>query len=880
MTHNKKPDYKNPEKSLETRVLDLLGRMTLEEKVRQMDMYAGSAFVDKMSPVAGGCVAEDGKLERDKLDQIIGEHGIGCIHDLYPNDAAIPNGIQKYCLEQTRLGIPVLLSEEALHGICALGSTIFPQSIAMAGTWNTELVRDIGEAIAAETRSRGIHLVFAPVLDVGRDPRWGRVEETYGEDNYLVARMGVAMVKGMHGNGLDTDCGIVAEPKHFGAHSVSQGGLNTHAVSLGKRELRQGFLAPFREAVMKGSVMSIMCAYHSNDGIPCAADKWLLTEVLRNEWGFKGFVCSDLGAVNRLYTTHHTAASPEDAIKQAVEAGLDMQFYDFEHDFFQSSLIRMVQDGVLAIQAVDRAVSSILRVKFKLGLFENPYIDPGLAAVVNRSEKHQNLALESGRQGICLLKNKDNLLPLKKDISSIAVIGPNAAQARLGDYSAVPSGFRPVTVLEGIMSAVSPKTQVTYEKGTEVISGELKTIPNSCLWTPDRSTNGLQAEYYPGSDFSGQPVLVRTDSTVNFNWIMAKPHPGIPSDEFCVRWTGYLKPAETAKGRIGTVCFDDIRLWINGKLIVDKWHNDQPAFQYQDYEFLAGEVYRLKIECRKKSGGGSIVKLGWSFDEESISEAAEIARGKDVAIVVVGDSDQTCGESKDKADLGLPGKQGELVRAVLASGTPVVMVLLNGRPMAIPWEADNVNAIVEAWYPGEKGGQAVAEILFGDYNPAGRLPITFPKYVGQVPLYYNMLHFGQRHYVDMDAMPLYPFGYGLSYTYFQYENLSVDPVEINSDQTALVEVDVVNRGDRGGHEVVQLYINDVVSSVSTPDKQLKGFRRIFLDAGMKKRICFEIDKNMLCFLGRDKNPVLEPGEFEIMMGGNSRDFIKTVLTVK
>lgn len=873
-------DYKNANLPIDIRVHDLLNRMTLDEKVRQMNMYAGSLFVDKMSSISRTSVAPDGKLVMSNVKNIIDKRGIGCIHDLYPSDATIPNEIQKYCMNNTRLGIPVLFSEEALHGLGALESTIFPQAIAMASTWNPELIKGVGAAIAREARSRGIHLAFSPVLDIARDPRWGRVEETYGEDPYLTSRIGVAMVEGMQGEKLNTDYSMVAEPKHFGAHAASQGGLNMYGVSLGERELRQSHLSTFKDAVMEGGAMSIMCAYHSNDGVPCASDKWLLTDVLRGEWGFKGFVCSDLGAIKRLYTMHHTAASQEDAVKQALVAGVDMQFFDFDNEWFQTTVMNMVNNRELGIDIIDRAAGSILRVKYMLGLFENPYIDTQLAKKVNRSQENQDLALQVAREAICLLKNKENILPLDKKIKSIAVIGPNADIACMGDYTPPVLGFDTISVLDGIRSMVSPQTEVTYVKGAEVISGDLTTVPSYCLFTPDGKHNGLKAEYYNSSYCQEQPALTRIDPEIDFNWIMSHPTDKVVNDEFFVRWTGKLLLEKTQIGRMGTVCLDNIRLWLDDELVVDQWDSVSSPFQDRYIEFQQGKYYDIKIEYQKKKGGGSEVKLGWNFDQASIEEAVEVAKGKDVAIVVVGDSRQTSGEGKDRSSLDLPGKQKQLVQEVYNTGTPVILVLLNGRPMTVQWEEKHVDGIIEAWYLGEKGGQAIAEVLFGDHNPAGRLPMTIPKYVGQLPIYYNMLMFGQKHYIDMDSLPLFTFGFGLSYTEFIYKNLTITPSKVPTDGTVEIGVDVVNIGTRNGDEVVQMYINDVISTIATPDKQLKRFKRIYLHSGERQSIRFTLDIKELAYLDGNMKQVVEPGNFEIMVGGSSESLIKDTLCVK
>ena len=397
--------YRDSTLPIEERIHDLLHRMNLKEKARQMDMFSGDLFIDKISAEARTHRYQNADFSPEKMAEVIGEQGIGCIHDFFPLHFTVVNRLQKYSVENTRLGIPILISEEALHGCSIPGSTSFPQAISMAATWNPDLVQKIGEATASEVRSKGIHLVFAPVLGIAREPRWGRTEETYGEDTYLASRMGVAMCRGMQGNTLASDHSIVAEPKHFGGHSMPYGGLNTNQFAVGERDLRKDFLSVFEKAVIEAGAMSVMCAYHANDAVPCAADSWLMKGVLRDEWGFKGFVCSDLEAIRRLEFIHHTADSAEDAIAQSVEAGMDMQFYDYEHDVWTDSIMSAVEKGTLSIEAVDRAVSGILRVKFMLGLFENPYIDETVSSRVTRCESHIATSLQTARESMCLLKN-------------------------------------------------------------------------------------------------------------------------------------------------------------------------------------------------------------------------------------------------------------------------------------------------------------------------------------------------------------------------------------------------------------------------------------------------------------------------------------------
>lgn len=863
--------YMDASLPIEERVADLLGRMSLEEKARQMDQYHGSnSFSDKHYPNSGTAMAKDGKLIMEKVERILGDLGCGCIHDLYPPDAEPINQLQRYAVEETRLGIPILFSEEGLHGLTGPGNTIFPQAITLASCWNGAIAEAFGHALARELRAYGIHETFSPVIDLARDPRWGRMEETYGEDTYLASRLAVRTVRGMQGHDLSADDTIIAEPKHFAAYGTPRGGLNCASTHVGMRDMRTYYLPIFEAAFVEGGAMATMCSYNSIDGVPAAASQWLLTDLLRREWGFKGFVRSDLGAVNRLMRDHGVATDAQDAIRQSVEAGLDLQYYDFDHDTYQNAIIDQVRAGTLSEEAVDRAVSAILRTKFMLGLFENPYTDTELFEERVRCQEHIDLSLQIAREGICLLKNEDDLLPLKKDLKKIAVIGPNAAEARLGDYSAIPHDFDPITALEGIQAAVAPETEVVYVQGTAVVAGQLETVPARWLRSPDGKHQGLRAEYYDNPELAGEAREIRVDGEIDFNWIYTTPAEGVGPDPFSVRWTGKLVPDRDIRGFLGTSSQDSMRLYIDGEPFVDGW-NRGTAYNTnlgREFQCKAGTEHDICVEFRKDKSAIQ-VQFGYSETSDDIERAAAAARDADVAILCVGDSRETCGEGRDRTNLNLPGHQLDLVKAVHATGTPVVLVLQVGRAMTLNWEARNIPAIMNAWFPGEQGGRAIADVLFGDYNPAGRLPVSFPKTVGQIPLYYNQLPFGVNQYIDCDREPLYPFGHGLSYTTFEYGNLQVTPEVASRGEEVRVTVDVTNTGTRAGDEVVQLYINDVVSSVVRPLKELRGFERIHLAPGETKAVEFTLHSAALRLLNRDMEWVVEPGVFEVMVGGSS-----------
>jgi len=719
----------------QARIEELLEEMTLEEKMAEIT----GVHIDSL--------LEDGQLLGVKMKEHLC-NGIGQISlsggatELPPEvTAENANAIQRFLVEDTRLGIPAIVHDICLSGFTCMGATHFPQAIGMAATWSPELSRRMNAIMSQQARAAGSHLTHSPVLEVAWDPRWGRTEETLGEDPYLVSRMGTACVQGLQGDDLRQ--GMIATPKHFAGHSFSEGGRNCAPVHIGPREFREVFLFPFEVAIKEGGAQSVMVAYHEIDGIPCASSGELLTNILRDEWGFEGTVVADWGVVSMLYNFHFTAADPTEAGKQALAAGLDIEVPTAV--CYTEGLIAAIRRGEFPEQIVDRSVRRNLRLKFLLGLFDDPYVS---AAEVNRvfdMPEHRAVALEAARRSITLLKNEGNLLPLDNSIKSIAVVGPNAddTHALLGDYSYTifkgleGDGVKIVSILEGIKNSVSPQTEVRYALGCDVM---------------DRSTEG----------------------------------------------------------------FDD---------------------------------------------------------------AMGAAAACDVVIAVVGGrsgmhKDATSGENLDRAELDLPGVQKELLKALHETGKPIVAVLVNGRPLTIEWMAENIPAIVEAWLPGEEGGNAVADVLFGDYNPGGKLPVSLLRTVGQAPITYNRrisssAKFG--HYVETPWEPLYPFGYGLSYTEFEYSGLEVTPEQVQYEEEIQISCEVENVGERTGDEVVQLYIHDLLATVTRPCKELKGFQRITLDPGEKRKLTFVLPVELLSYHDKDMNLVVEPGEFEVMIGASSED---------
>ena len=754
--------YKDSTATVEARVVDLVNRMTLEEKVGQLSTLLGWKMYEK---------TENGVRESEALHQAITNQKIGALWGtlradpwtqktlktgLDPQNAAVAtNAIQKYAIKNSRLGIPLFIEEEAMHGHMAIGTTVFPSGIGQGSTWDPELLTEMGSAIAQELRAQGAHIGYGPILDLAREPRWSRVEETFGEDPYLTAQLGMGVIKGFQGEGWNNGNGnnnVISTLKHFAAHGISQGGHNGNAVHIGERELFQDYLYPFREAVGFGA-LSVMTAYSSIDGIPSTAHTRLLQHTLKDNWGFNGFVVSDLGSIDGLVGSHHISATMEDAAALAMNAGVDA---DLGGNGFDQALLTAVKSGKVSENRLDEAVKRVLRLKFEMGLFEHPYVNVEDVKSHVRTKKHVQLAKKVAQESIILLKNQVDLLPLNKNLKHIAVIGPNAdvQYNQLGDYTAPQEEENIVTVLEGIQQKM-PNAIIAYAKGTAIRDTTQTDIPSA--------------------------VQV-------------------------------AKNAEVA-----------------------------------------------------------IVVLGGSSARDFKTEyletgAATVSTAKKEII-----SDMESGEGYDRSTLKLMGKQLELLQAVYATGTPTVLVLIKGRPLLLNWPAENVPAIVDAWYPGQQGGNAIADVLFGDYNPAGRLPISVPKNVGQLPVYYDYLKPERRDYVEGDGKPLFPFGYGLSYSNFQYKNVKIE-VEGNGKETTItVNFSLKNTSEIDGEEVAQLYIKDLVSSVVTPVKQLKAFKRIFLKAGEQKTLQFILKPKDLSLFNAKMKQVAEAGEFDIMIGGSSED---------
>jgi beta-glucosidase len=681
--------------------------MTLEEKVGQTCQYSGF---------------------QKEHEALVKQGRVGSFLNVMGTENA--NNVQKIAVEQSRLGIPLIFGLDVVHGY----KTIFPIPLAIASTWDPELAKKAASVAAAEASSEGIRWTFAPMVDVARDPRWGRIAEGNGEDPYLGSVMARAYVEGFQGEDLSDPSSVVACPKHYVAYGGAEGGRDYNTVDVSERTLRDVYLPPFKSAVEAGAG-TLMSAFNDLNGVPASGNRFTLTAVLREEWGFEGFVVSDWNSIAELIN-HGIAANAAEAAKEAVEAGVDM---DMAGNVYQTYLAQLVKEGKVSEECLDTAVRRILGIKFKLGLFERPYVDPERAGKVIKRKEHVEVALDAARKSMVLLKNEGNVLPLKRNIKTLAVIGPLADNQAdlLGTWAYTGDPKDVVTVLEGVKGKASPKTTVLYAKGCE-------------------------------------------------------------------------------------------------------------------------------IEGTSKQG---------------FEDAVGKAKASDVTVVVVGEGRDMSGEASSRSTLDLPGVQEELIKVVSETGVPIVMVLMNGRPLSIQWSAEHVPAILEAWHPGIQGGIAVADVLFGDYNPSGRLPATFPRSVGQVPIYYNFKNTGRpssaekwsTKYIDLPYTPLFPFGHGLSYTQFEYSNLTITPETIKPDGKVKVTFDVRNVGDREGDEVTQLYVRDVVCSVTRPVKELKGFKRITLEPNEKRAIEFTLGPEELSFTNREMKHVVEPGTINVMVGKSSED---------
>jgi len=878
--------YRNAALPVADRVRDLLARMSPREKFWQLYMTPGDRddAANDWSFGAFGLQVGIGDRRADRD---------GAPGDLARGHAARVDAIQRYFVDSTRLGIPIIPFDEAVHGLTRDGATMFPAAIALAATFDTEFAGRVAERIAREAAPRGIRQVLSPVVNIATDVRWGRVEETYGEDPFLSAAMAVAFVRPFE------RAGIITTPKHFVAN-VGEGGRDSYPIALDRRTLAETHFPPFRAAIAAGA-RSVMTSYNSVDGVPATQNRWLLTDVLRAQWGFPGFVISDAAATGGATVLHFTEPNTPVAAKHAWEAGLDVVFQSTwaQHRPY----LQAVEQGLVSPAVIDSAVARVLRAKFAIGLFEHPYGDPERARAEALSPEREVLAREAAEKALVLLKNDRATLPLARTTRRIAVIGNDAVDARLGGYSVKVAG--PVSILEGVTRIAGKSAVVRFAPGPGRTARVYVPVPETNLSADSGgvAVRGLRGDYWDNPRLAGESRFTRRDREVNFGWTLNSPGRGIPFDWYSVRWTGKLLVPRTGLRRVGVEGNDGWRLWIDGKLVLDNWVKRSYGVRLAPVTFQPGSLHDIRLEFFETTGNAR-VKLVWDAGVKDdwrarIDSAVRVARASDVAIVVAGVEE---GEFRDRSTLALPGYQEALIEAVAATGKPTVVVLIGGSAVTGGRWLDRVGAVLDAWYPGERGGEAVARALFGEVNPAGRLPITFPMRDGQLPLTYNHKPTGRGDdYVDGTGMALFPFGHGLSYTTFEYSALTLmqDTVQLpaagipatgagggapanaaahgvpasalGTAVLATVRFRVKNTGARAGDEVVQLYVRDLLASVARPVTQLAGFARVSLAPGEEKEVSFTLGPDQLSLLDVNLDRIVEPGQFRVTVGASSKD---------
>ena len=864
--------YKNPSLPVEERVKDLLSRMTMEEKFWQLFMIPGDLdsgdSLQYKNGIFGFQVSATAK--GDAAGQMLNYHTAENAVSL----AKKINAMQAYFVERTRLGIPIIAFDEALHGLVRGGATSFPQAIGLAASFDTTLMHQVAAAIATEAKARGIRQILSPVINIASDPRWGRVEETYGEDPYLTSRMAVSFVSAFE------RAGIITTPKHFIAN-VGDGGRDSYPIHFNERLLDEIYFPPFKACFQEGGSRSVMTAYNSLDGTACSANSWLLQKNLKEDWGFKGFVISDANAVGGEVVLLRTAKNLAEAGRDAISNGLDVIFQtDFQH---YKLFISPFLNGEIDSNRINDAVSRVLRAKFELGLFENPYVPLADAEKWRNNDSHKYIAGKAALESLVLLKNAKNTLPFRKNVRRIAVIGEDAVEARLGGYSG--TGNHKVSILDGIKQRAGDSIQVVYEPGCGRKTKEWEVIPADYFSnTADGKTvPGLKAEYFNNITLDEKPALARVDRDIDFSWTLGSPDKTISHDFYSVRWTGRLKAPKSGTYKIGLDGNDGFRLYINQRLLVDHWQKQSYHTSLVPFRFEKDKTYDIRVEFFEPLGNAHI-KLVWNSGvsdnwNEKIRSAVAAVQKADVAVIVAGITE---GEFQDRAMLNLPGHQEELILKSAATHKPVVVLLVGGSAITMNKWLDSVNSVMDVWYPGEEGGRAVAHSLFGDYSPAGRLPVTFPVSEAQLPLVYNHKPTGRGDdYNNLSGLPLFPFGFGLSYAHFQYSDLQIEKNNLAVTDSTVVRCKIKNDSDVESDEVVQLYIHDLLASVSRPVMELKGFQRIHLLPGEEKQLSFIITPAMLSMLDKELHSVVEPGIFRIMIGSSSRDIrLKENLTVK
>ncbi|MEN9987145.1 MAG: hypothetical protein RLZZ585_184 [Bacteroidota bacterium] len=843
--------YKDPSQGTALRVQDLLSRMTWEEKCYQLFMVPGD------TNLLHGQLSK-GIFGLQVSTQAAGDAAGQGLHYQTTHPATVQlerlNVIQKYCIEQTRLGIPMLPFDEALHGLVRNGATAFPQAIALAATWDTALVHQAALHIAFETKQRGIRQILSPVVNLASDVRWGRTEETYGEDPYLSAKMGVAFMGAFEENG------IITTPKHFIAN-VGDGGRDSYPIHLSNWYLEHTYLIPFKRAIKYAGSRSIMTSYNSLNGQACSSNQWLLTEKLKKEWGFKGFVISDANAVGGELVLHRTANSYVESGVHAINAGLDVIFQtDIAH--FPLFFPEYPPKG-MDTNRINDAVSRVLTAKFELGLFEQPYAQQQLNLDSLLTTGHQ-LAQKVAEESIVLLKNQQAVLPLNQEIESIAVFGEDAILGRLGGYSG--PGFQVTSILDGIQAAF-PNSAISYEQGTTLKDTSIQIVPSQTIH--HHGNIGFFASYFDNPNLEGEAFFQRRDECIDFHWTLYGPHVDLNPNFYSVRWEGVFTPTSSEKITLGLEGNDGYRLFINEALVIDRWEKQSYHQDLTDHFFKKGASYDLRIEFKETQGNG-LIKFIWKREDKhakktQLQRIVKQSKNASANIVVVGIEE---GEFNDRASLRLSQSQEQLIHNVAKNGKKTIVILVGGSAVNMESWIDEVDGILVVWYPGEAGGTAVAKVLNGAVNPSGKLPITYPMNEAQLPLVYHHLPTGRGDdYRNQSGEPLFPFGFGLSYTTFEYREISAERKRVYQlGDTVDIRMQLSNIGDKPGCEIVQCYLKPLYSNLSRPVQELIQFQRIILNPkeGKELDLRFILNEQLSTF-------GIAPGKYALQIGRSSKD---------
>lgn len=875
----KAQQYKDSTLTPHIRALDLLQRMSKKEKFRQLFMVPFDASISKKDLDDGIFGFQHGAAGQN--NQIAGQLLNYADESEIEQSTEEINQIQKYLIDSSRLGIPQLPFDEALHGLVRNGATLFPQAIALAATWDTALIYQCAEAIAQECKSRGIRQILSPVLNLATDPRWGRTEETYGEDPYLASEIGVAFTSAFENND------VITTPKHFIVNH-GDGGRDSYPVQISEQYLQELYLVPFKACIKRAKSRSIMTAYNSFNGTPCSSNSHLLRDILRNQLGFTGFVISDAGATGGANVLHMTSRDYPESSAQALNNGLDVIFQtSLTHE---SLFYPPVDEGRVTEANLDSAVYHVLKAKFQLGLFENPFSDPEKARLINGSAEHRLLSLKAATKSIVLLKN-DNTLPLTTKTKKILLTGPDAAEARPGGYSG--PGITPISILQGLRNRVSDSVEIIYTKGCSRSYNSWTTLDSTWFLfdKPDlgniqnkHSIHGLKGSYYPTLDQSHKPAATRIDKTIDFHWTLFSPFPEkLPSDFFSVEWTGWITPPSDGEYTLAIQGNDGFQIWIDDTIRINRPEKVTENHYPFSWRAKKGTLYPIRIIFNETVGNARIRLLVQNNNEvneqEEIKKAIQLAVDADIIVIAAGIEE---GEFQDRALLNLPGKQEQLIQQLSQSGKPVVVLLTGGSAITMSNWVDKTEAVLMNWYGGDEAGTAVASILYGDVNPSGRLPITFPQHEGQLPLPYLHKPTGRGdEYINLSGLPLFPFGYGLSYTTFSYDSIDIPEKEIKANKPAIVKVKITNRGNRTGEETVQLYLHDEIATLARPLRELKGFAKVTLKPNESRWLTFTITPEMRSFKNKDLDTVQEPGIFRITIGRSSLDQrLRATLSVK